>query len=140
MTERIASWLTYQPRTHLVLVNRKPQEFEFVDFGYEFAKAIESDVKMAEKKPQIKRMLPTIATDAAKKILRKHTRTDASIGDYVAIENWAILEEPELSPDLDHFFSNVSRNTTVILLIEGEIKDNRYHSLDLGNLQYYIPE
>lgn len=130
--EKIAAWLTYQPRTRLVFVNHKPQTMTFVDFGYDFAKDIEPKLNS--------KMLPMEAEQSARNIFKSNTFKSEIIGNYVAIENWAILLEPELKINLMALLTSVSQNTTVILLLDEPIKDNRLHGIDLTSIQYYQPD
>lgn len=132
MEEKIASWLTYQPRTRLVFVNNKPQALTFVDLGYDFAKAIEAKINS--------RILPMEAEQSARNIFKSNTHKSEIIGNYIAIENWAILMEPELKINLVALLTSISQNTTVILLLDEPIKDNRLHDIDLTSIQYYQPD
>lgn len=132
MEEKIAAWLTYQPRTLLVFVYHKPQAMPFVDFGYDFAKAIEPKLGNA--------MLPMEAVQCARNIFKSNTHNSEIIGCFVAVENWAILMEPELKIDLIALLTSVSQNTTVILLTDEPIKDDCFHNIDLSSIQYYLPD
>lgn len=132
MEEKIAAWLKYQPRTRLVFVNHKPQAMTFGDFGYDFAKAIEPKLNS--------KMLPMEAEQSARNIFKSNTSKSEIIGNYVAIENWAILMEPALKINLITLLTSISQNTTVILLLDEPIKDNRLHDIDLTSIQYYQPD
>ncbi|MCM1141343.1 MAG: hypothetical protein NC453_22475 [Muribaculum sp.] len=132
MEEKIAAWLTYQPRTRLVFVNHKHRGIPFVDFGYDFAKAIEPKLNSP--------MLPMESENCARKIFKSNTHKSEIIGNYVAIENWAILMEPALKIDFVALLSSISQNTTVILLLDETIKDNSLHGIDLKSIQYYLPD
>lgn len=129
MEKKIAAWLTYQPRTRLVFVNHKPQAMTFVDFGYDFAKAIEPKLNS--------KMLPMEAEQSARYIFKSNTRKSEIIGNYVAIENWAILMEPQLKINFITLLTSVSQNITVILLLDEPIKDNYIHDINLTSIQHY---
>lgn len=128
MIEKVASWLGYNPRTRLVFVSNKYPGLPFVDLGFELASAIVPHIGS--------QALPMVAEQCAKDIIRNHKQHDSVVGYHVAIDNWGILLEPELSIDFAGFMESVSRNTTVFLLTDEPIRNDRYHGLDLSNLQY----
>lgn len=130
--DKIAQWLTYQPRTRLVFVKTRPQNIQFFDFGYEFAKSIQSRLESP--------MLPMIAEESARNLIKAHTNTNGLIGKYVALENWDILFEPELKIDLRIFLTSISQNKTIFLLSDTSVKNAQYHNLNLSDLEYYEPE
>ncbi len=132
MEKKIAQWLTYQPRTRLVFIRSRQLPISFVNFGYEFAKFIEPFLHTSK--------LPMKAFQFAHDFIKAHTQVNEIFGKYVAIENWAILLEPELKIDLRNFLTSISQNVTVILRIDDSIENDRLYNIDLSNIQYYQPD
>lgn len=132
MESKIAHWLTYQPRTRLVFMQKRQPSFRYVDFGYEFSKAIEPVIDSPA--------LPMKAEQIARNIIKANRNVNETFGKYVALDNLAILLEPELKIDFKNFLTSISQNSTIILLIDDFIKGNRLHNIDLSNLEYYQPD
>lgn len=81
-----------------------------------------------------------IAEENARAIIRSHSYQHPIIGKCIALENWAILMEPDLMIDLKSFLSGISQNTTIVLLLDSPIRNGQYHNIDLSTLEYYQPE
>lgn len=132
MENKIAQWLTYQPRTRLVFIKRKYESIQFVDIGYELAKAIEPEIGNP--------IMPMKAEQIARDIIKTNQKSNEIFGNYVALENWGILLEPELKINLKNFLSNISQNTTIILLTDEPIKESQLHDIDFSNIEFYQPD
>ena len=89
MREKIAQYLSYESRNKLIFAPRLDHHLQSVDVGFELSKAIDSDLTSKH--------LPMIAEDCLNTILRKAIREDNIIGEYIAIENWGILFEYDLT-------------------------------------------
>ena len=112
MRERIAQFLKYQPRNKLVFTPQIDSSLHSVDVGYELSVLIQEDLSS----PQ----LPFIAEDKLHSIIRNFTKSDDTIGEYVALSNWGILFEPELKLNLLSLLDSYSKSRTVILVNCGE--------------------
>lgn len=112
MRERIAQFLKYQPRNKLVFTPLLDSCLHSVDVGYELSTLIQQDLNS----PQ----LSLIAEDKLYSIIRNFTKSDDTIGEYVALSNWGILFEPELKLNLLSLLDSYSKSRTVILVNCGE--------------------
>lgn len=79
------------------------------------------------------------AEECARAILKSHTQVNHTLGNYVAIENWAILLEPELKINLANFLSSASQNLTLIMRYDTSFPDRHTITSHLSSLDYYIP-
>lgn len=138
MREKIAQYLSYDPRNKLIFAPRLDQHLQSVDVGFELSKAIESDLTS--------KYLPMIAEDCLNTILRKAIREDSIIGAYIAIENWGILFEPALNLNLVSIFDSHSKSNVLILVDCGQADNEMFHlvskhfntSFPIGNFNPYI--
>ena len=112
MRERIAQFLKYQPRNKLVFTPLLDSRLHSVDVGYELSILIQKDLGS----PQ----LPLIAEDNLHSLIRNFTKSDDTIGEFVALSNWGILFEPELKLNLLSLLDSYSKSRTVILVNCGE--------------------
>ena len=138
MRERIAQFLKYQPRNKLVFTPQLDSHLYSIDVGYELSTLIQEDLNS----PQ----LSLIAEDKLHSIIRNFTKSDDTIGDYVALSNWGIIFEPELKFNLLSLLDSYSKNRTIIFVNcgEGDNEDfylvNRFFktSLHWESLKPYI--
>ena len=98
MREKIAQYLSYDPRNKLIFAPSLDQQLQSVDVGFKLSKAIESDLTSKH--------LPMIAEDCFNAILHRAIKEDPIIGDYIALENWGILFEPALKLNLVSIFDS----------------------------------
>ena len=90
-------------------------KLEVLDLGYEFALYIK-DINEA----QVKNMAPEYLSD----IIEGRLNVDKSTGlPYVIIKNFGIMMENFLNIDVEKYLRDLSKNTGVVLLWEGTIKD-----------------
>ena len=138
MRDKIAQYLTYDPRNKLIFAPSLDQHLQSVDVGLELSKAIESDLSSKH--------LPMIAEDCVNSILRRSIKEDDVIGDYVAISNWGILFEPALNLNLVSIFESHSKSNVLILVDCGQADYENFHlvskhfntTFPIGNLHPYI--
>lgn len=138
MREKIAQYLTYDPRNKLIFAPSLDQHLQSVDVGFELSKAIESDLTSKH--------LPMIAEDCLNNILLQSIKEDKIIGDYIAIENWGILFEPALKLNLVSIFDSHSKSNVLILVNCGQADYEKFHlvskhfntTFPIGNLNPYI--
>jgi len=138
MRERIAQYLTYNPRNKLIFTSTIDPHLHSVDVGHELASLIKDDISSQH--------LPMIAEEMLGKILKNAVLNDEVIGEYIAISNWGILFEPDLKLNLLSLFDSYSMNQTLILVNCGEVNSESFHlvstyfntALPLGQLTPYI--
>ena len=138
MRERIAQYLTYNPRNKLIFAPSPDQHLKSIDVGYELSKGIKADLYSPH--------LPMITEDCLNAILRRAIKKDPIIGDYIALENWGILFEPELKLNLVSIFDSHSKSNTLILVNCGQADNENFYlvgkhfatTFPIGNLHSYI--
>lgn len=138
MRERIAQYLTYNPRNKLIFSPTIDPNLHSVDVGYDLSSLIKEDISSP--------YLPMVAEEMLGKILKNAVLNDEVIGKYIAISNWGILFEPDLKLNLLSLFDSYSKNQTLILVNCGEVNSESFHlvsnyfntALPLGQLTPYI--
>lgn len=138
MRERIAQFLSYEPRHQLVFVPKGVPCLHSVDVGYELASRLKGKLTSP--------YISMIAEDELNSILKSSVHKDDIIGDYIALSNWSILFEPELKLNLLSLFDSYSKNLTLILINCGQADNERFHlvnnhfnnSVPLGKLAPFI--
>lgn len=138
MRERIAQFLSYNPRNKVIFVASLDSHLKSVDMGFELASRIKSHLSSPH--------LSMIAQDCVSAILKANKLTDDVIGEYVAISNWGILFEPDLKFDILSLFENYSKNSSLILVNCGQADSEYFHlvskhfnkNIPLGSLAPYI--
>ena len=63
--------------------------------------------------------------DAIDDVISKNVRNDSEFGRYIILENPGILFEPALNLDVCNLLKSISKNTLVILLWPGVIRQDR---------------
>lgn len=138
MRDKIAQYLTYNPRNKLIFAPSLDRHLQSVDVGFELSKAIEPYLSSKH--------LPMISEDSLNNILRHAIRKDEIIGDYIAIENWGILFETALQLNLVSIFDSHSKSNVLILVDCGQADYENFHlvskhfntTFPIGNLNPYI--
>lgn len=138
MREKIAQYLTFDPRNKLIFAPHIDKHLHAVDIGFELSKAIETDLSSPH--------IPMIAEDCLNSILRNAVKNDEIIGDYLAVENWGILFEPVLKLNLISIFDSHSKSNTLILVDCGQADYDKFHlvnkqfntTFNISNLHPYI--
>lgn len=138
MREKIAQYLSYDPRNKLIFAPSLDQHLQSVDVGFELSKAIDSDLTSKH--------LPMIAEDCLNNILLQSIKEDKIIDNYIAIENWGILFEPALKLNLVSIFDSHSKSNVLILVNCGQADYENFHlvskhfntTFPIGNLHPYI--
>lgn len=138
MRERIAQFLSYDPRHKLVFAPTVDPCLPTVDVGFELASRLNDKL--------VSPHLSMIAEDELNNILKRSLCKDDIIGDYIALSNWGILFEPELKLNLLSLFDSYSKSATLILINCGQADNECFHlvskhfnsSVPLGKLSPFI--
>jgi hypothetical protein len=127
----IAQWLkSYCPRSRLVLTHDTIAGLDFVDIGY----ALSAKIKESISSPNV----AMIANEAFHEIIQEFTFHNEIIGDYVAITNWGILFERDLSFNLSDILSSLSRSRVLIAQNSGCVNGDTFYYVASLNKQYAI--
>lgn len=119
MRERIAQFLSYDPRHKLVFVPTADPCLHTVDVGFELASRLNDKLASPH--------LSMLAEDELNAILRRSLCKDDIIGDYIALSNWGIIFEPELKLNLLSLFDSYSKSATLILINCGQADNECFH-------------
>lgn len=138
MRERIAQFLSYDPRHKLVFAPTADPCLHTVDVGFELASRLKDRL--------VSPHLAMIAEDELNAILKNSLRKDDIIGDYIALSNWGILFEPSLKLNIVALFDSFSKNQNLILVNCGQADNACFHliskhfntSFPMGQLSPYI--
>lgn len=107
MLTTIARHISYAPRHKVVIADHKLKGLEYLDMGYELAEGI------AESSDT--RYIAFEAEEKIKSLISHNKHSNPIIGNYVALDNWAILFEADLQINIVSLFKKHSKDTTLIL-------------------------
>lgn len=118
---QIDAFLASAPRYKLVVLPANPSipEAESVDIGKELSVVIAGIDRSNDTRFQF------AVQDAIDKLVSKNIRNNAEFGRYIILENPGILFEPALNLDVCNLLKSISKNTLVILLWPGVIRQDR---------------
>ena len=119
MRDKVAQYLTYNPRNKLIFTPKIDPNLHSFDVGYELASLIKNDLSSPH--------LPMIAEDCFNALMKKSILHDEIIGDYIAISHWGILFEPELKLNIIALFDSYSKSQTLILVNCGDADMECFH-------------
>ena len=134
----IADYVTQATRNCLVFCHKPVEGLHFVDIGKGLSEAIlQEDLCLPE--------VSYAAEDALAKML-SCVETDASVGNYLALNNIGILFEPDLGFNVRNLFDRESIGKTLIICSPGTIRNNSFYFLsekdgvavDLSGIPFYI--
>ena len=111
-------WIDYSdPQKSFVDNKLQESNLAVLNLGYEFATLIKD-----REEAQVRIM----ATEYLSEVMDVNTNMDASSNiPYVIIKNVGIIQENFLDIDVEKFMKDFSRNTGVIMLWEGTVKNNQ---------------
>lgn len=110
-------------RRHKLVITGSLEELgvKAVDVGLELAQAL--------KGKENARHLPSMAEEALKSILDKHTQASGSFGKSIALANLGILFEPALHLDVPGLLRRYSQNNALFVEWEGDREEGRLYFL-----------
>ena len=115
--EKIKQYISQVSRNKIIFCHEPITHLHYVDVGKELSSAIKEQEE------------PSGYSNACKRIFEQ-TYNDEVVGPYLALSNWSILFEPDLTLDLRSILESFSINKCLILLSNGSIKENRYLFMD----------
>ena len=138
MILKIEQFIKSKPRHRLVLSKNYADRCQYVDLGQALSRVLSEDFPT----PSI--VMKT--DDALQDILNSNTLIHSLFGKYIAIDNIAILFEPELRINVKTLIDNWSKSQLVIVKYEGLIEDNYlwltvpndHIGVDLKGLSYLL--
>ena len=118
---QINAFLSSAPRYKLVVLAADPSMpvADSIDLGKELSEVISGIDRSNDVHFQF------AVQDAIDEVISKNIRNDADFGRYIILENPGILFEPALNLDVCNLLKSISKNTLVILLWPGVIRQDR---------------
>lgn len=117
----IADYLAQATRNRLVFCHEPIEGLLFVNVGRSMAEALS--------KENLKSPLVAYAAEDFLSEILSVSNYDASIDQYIALENIGILFESELGFNLRSAFENASKNKTLIICSNGFIQNDTFYFL-----------
>lgn len=114
--DALKGYIDPHARHNLIFADSEIEGLEYVDVGKELAKVLANSTDAA-----------LVADQELNAILSSHTHEANGIGRYVAIRNLGILFEPELALNVHDKLAGVSKETVLIVKMEGCITDDEFH-------------
>ena len=118
---KIEAFLSSAPRYKLVVLaaDSSIPVADSIDLGKELSEVISGIDRSNDVHFQF------AVQDAIDDVISKNVRNDAEFGRYIILENPGILFEPALNLDVCNLLKSISKNTLVILLWPGVIRQDR---------------
>lgn len=127
MMYRVEGFIKGASRNKLIITKSQVDKLNWLDIGKLFSTKIEPYLE--------DRLLSFKALTALNDIIETNITKSDVFGDYIAIYNLGILFETELNIDFITLLDKHSRNTTLFMYWEGEIKNDSLYFLKEVNGQ-----
>lgn len=137
--ERIISFTKGSSRNKIIIAKDEIPGISVLDIGYQLSEKLKTITGKSN--------LSLRASKFSEILFEKHLIQDEVLGNILYIKNIGILFEPKLKIDTQALIERYSKNNTLIIQWDGELKGHKLffkntsnHYLDLSNLSYLIAE